>query len=355
MPLIFYYTTWSPCYIHTSYEGCWKSIQMARHPYKREWVEIDLKEAEEFVFTDGQGHWDNPCQGQNYKNPGGSQIAVYRGSVIRIENAEPILLVSDLDNTLIGSHPDTKAALRRFNEYWISKHCFGHSRLVYNTGRSLEEFLNLYKDGQKLLDPDMLITAVGSDAYTIDIKSGAYVQHLDYHHLYDGEYWDSNIIDKIVREKFPWMVIPNKQHIYAFKIWVTALTEDVLFHRDYLKKFLKNSENEVREGKIIHARAIVSGSGDWRYIDITPRIGGKRIGVRYAQQFFKFPPNRTIVAGDSGNDIEMFRDPHFGVLVENADNEISSWFFKKNRLNKFKSQEKWGDGVIDGIQRTFYG
>jgi sucrose-6-phosphatase len=354
MKTVYYHTGWNPCYIHIMYEGTWKSLKMSPHDTRLGWQQISLEEINEFVFNNGNGQWDNPSPGCNYKNPGCRVLAVYGGKEIPVDPASPIILVSDLDNTLIGSFPDTKAAQRRFNEYWISKHYFGQSKLVYNTGRSLEEFLDLYKQGYKLLDPDMLVTAVGSNAYTLDKKTGLFVSHVDYHHLYDGECWDSYVVDKVLRENFPWVHIPEKQHIYPFKVWVTAEVSYVNENKQYLRSFLKNPNNEVWDGKVIHARTIISGSGGWRYIDIVPRIGGKRMGIIYAQKYFKFPPSRTIVAGDSGNDIEMFRDEHYGILVENAEEEMNQWFFKKNRTNKFKSAYKWADAIVDGIERVFY-
>ena len=355
MVSVFYYTLWNPCYIHTCFEGIWKSLPMHPHPKRRGWMQIHLPSLEEFVFTDGNGLWDNPSPGVNYRSPGISTIAVYRGSVLPVISAEPILLSSDLDNTLVGSHPDTIAALRRFNEYWISKHYFGQSKLVYNTGRSLEEYLDLFTQNRyKLLDPDMLITAVGSDAYTLDIKSGKFLNHIDFHHSYDGEFWDSDIMNRLVQAHFKWLVVPDRRYVYPFKIWMTARTEDVQKYRNDLCSYLRNATVEEREGKVIHARAIISGCGDWRYIDITPRIGGKRMGVLYAQKCFKIPQNRTIVAGDSGNDIEMFRDPHYGIIVQNSDSEMDSWLNKKPRENKLKSQHSFADAVVHGIETIFY-
>lgn len=355
MVTILYYTSWNPCFIHTNYEGSWRSIPMTAHPQRRNWHQIRLEELDEFVFTNNQGSWDNPSFGKNYKNPGHERLAVYRGSLLKIIDSEPILLLADLDNTIVGSHPDTRAAQKRFNEYWISKHYFGTSKLVYNTGRSLEEYLELEVQGNKMLDPDMLITAVGSDAYTLNKKTGMFECHIDFHRIYDGECWDSEIMAELIHEKFEWMQIPQKKYVYPFKVWVTARSADVALHKKALKTFLKNSEGEPRLGKVIHARAIISGFGDWRYIDITPRIGGKRVGVIYAQQYFKFSPARTVVAGDSGNDIEMFRDPsHFGIVVNNADEELSHWFFKKQRTNKIQTQAMWGDGVVEGIESIFY-
>lgn len=355
MVTVLYYTAWNPCYLYTAHEGSWKSLPMTAHKSRRYWQQIKIEYLNEFVFTDGKNSWDNPRPGENYQYEGGDNVAVYRGKLIKVEESEPIMLISDLDNTLVGSHQDTKDAHRRFNEYWIQKHYFGSSILVYNTGRSLEEYLELFTQGHKLLDPDMLITAVGSDAYTLNIHTGAYLNHIDLHREYDGEFWSSEIIAQIVKNHFPWMVLPQKRYIYPFKIWVTARAEDVERHRHELKIFLKNVDAELRDSKVIHARAIISGFADWRYIDITPRVGGKRVGVRYAQKYFKVKPTRTIVAGDSGNDIEMFRDPeNFGVVVNNADQEMSQWFGKKKRANKIKSEQMWGDGVVEIVEKIFY-
>jgi sucrose-6F-phosphate phosphohydrolase len=354
MVIVYYHTSWSPAFIHTSYEGSWRSLPLSRHPTRHNWQQIQLASLSEFVFTDGQHQWDNPSPGQNYRNPGCAALAVYRGAVLPVLPSEPILLISDLDNTLIGSHPDTQLAQRKFNEYWISKHYFGKSKLVYSTGRSLEEYLQLGIDGYKMLAPDMLITAVGSDAYTLDIRTGTFVNHIDFHRIYDGEVWDSEVMAKLVHDRFPWLIIPDRRYIYPFKIWMTCLTSDLDLHKADLKTFLKNAENAKRNGLVIHARAIISGCGDYRYVDITPRIGGKRMGVRYAQQYFHFDNDRTIVAGDSGNDIEMFRDSHFGVVVENADGEMTAWLEKKMRKNKFRSNFKWADAVVDGVERVFY-
>ena len=161
-------------------------------------------------------------------------------------------------------------------------------------------------------------------------------------------------MNKIVQETFPWVIIPDREHVHSNEVWFTAEQEDINKHRHELKAFLKNSDNEIREGVVMHSRAVISGHKSWKYIDIIPIIGGKRIGVRYAKQYFNFPSNRTVVAGDSGNDIEMLRDDHFGIVVENADQDMTKWITKKPRLNKFKSEFKWGDAIVHGIEQIFY-
>ena len=355
MVTVYYFSSWESCFIHTVYEDSWKSFPMLPHLIRRGWYQISLDSLDEFAFNDGLNHWDNPSPGENYKALNGKVLAVYRGAIIIVEpTTNPILLISDLDNTLIGSTEDAIAAHNRFNEYWIQKHYFGDSKLVYNTGRSLAEYFELLDKGHMLLYPDMIIGALGSDAYTIDYTTGEYINHIDFHTEFHDKNWNPEIINNIIQQKFPWLIIPSPKNAYSNSVWVTAKLEDINMHRHELIEFLKNPENEVREGEIVHSRAIISGYGDSRFIDITPRNGGKRIGVRYAQQYFKFPSNKIIVAGDSGNDIEMFRDDHFGIVVENADQDITNWLTKKSRINKIKSEFKWAHAIVNGIEQIFY-
>ena len=67
----------------------------------------------------------------------------------------PFLLVTDLDNTLIGSKSD----LALFNDTW--RRCAPKgSKLIYNTGRSLDSFKQHICDG--VIVPDAFIAGVGT-------------------------------------------------------------------------------------------------------------------------------------------------------------------------------------------------
>mmetsp|Transcript_333 Transcript_333/g.352 ORF Transcript_333/g.352 Transcript_333/m.352 type:complete len:85 (-) Transcript_333:19-273(-) len=76
------------------------------------------------------------------------------------------------------------------------------------------------------------------------------------------------------------------------------------------KEFLRNKGNHERCEKIINARAILSRDGEDYMIDIVPLEGGKKLGVLFAQEIFGFRDEETLVAGDSENDIQMFRGNH---------------------------------------------
>lgn len=73
--------------------------------------------------------------------------------------------VSDVDGTMVGESLAADAATQDFCEYWESNAALAGSVLVYNTGRSLGQFVSLLEQkGGALPLPDVLITAVGTKA-----------------------------------------------------------------------------------------------------------------------------------------------------------------------------------------------
>lgn len=50
---------------------------------------------------------------------------------------------------------------------------------------------------------------------------------------------------------------------------------------------------------------IVSGTGDWRYVDVTSYRAGKLAALEYVRQLYGVHHSRCAAAGDSGNDTLM--------------------------------------------------
>ena len=78
-------------------------------------------------------------------------------------SAEPVMIVSDLDGTMVGDDAATAA----FTAAWTKEGAFPPgSALVYSTGRSLESFAALIAEkGDVMAVPDALICAVGTKVY----------------------------------------------------------------------------------------------------------------------------------------------------------------------------------------------
>jgi hypothetical protein len=78
-------------------------------------------------------------------------------------SADPIMIVSDLDGTMVGDDAATAA----FTAAWTEEGAFPPgSALVYSTGRSLESFAALIAEKKGVMAvPDALICAVGTKVY----------------------------------------------------------------------------------------------------------------------------------------------------------------------------------------------
>ena len=71
--------------------------------------------------------------------------------------------VSDLDGTMVADGAPADAATQDFCDYWEANAALAGGVLVYNTGRSLGQFISLFDEKAGALAlPDVLITAVGT-------------------------------------------------------------------------------------------------------------------------------------------------------------------------------------------------
>lgn len=87
----------------------------------------------EFVLTDGQGAWDKAPDSENYAIAEPGAWALRDGQLARVATP-PVLLVSDLDDTMIGDDDATAA----FTAWWREEGVPAGGRLVYNTGAGLQ-------------------------------------------------------------------------------------------------------------------------------------------------------------------------------------------------------------------------
>ena len=106
--------------------------------------------------------------------------------------------------------------------------------------------------------------------------------------------------------------------------------------REALLKTLRNNK--------VYANVIYSHN---KYIDILPIRASKGFAIRYISIKWGIPLDRILVAGDSGNDIEMLLGNTLAVVVGNYSNELEHL---KNEQRIYFSKEKFAKGIIDGIK-----
>ena len=272
-------------------------------------------------------------------------FALYRKSLIPVSTtiSKPILLVTDLDDTLISIQSGGPQAMERFFQYWISKRLFTGSKLVYSTGRSYHRYLNVAKEHVGVLCPDLVVTGVGSQAFTVCPESGLHVPCEDFYKPEDFPGWNFSLIIQTLKDRFPYITKkPGPDEDTALSVL-----------REIQPHLATAHFQEVQSHFAAQARTLLSGPLDQvRYIDFIPIGGGKRTSVTYAQRRFGFTWEKTMVAGDSGNDIDMLEGPESGVIPANCQSEVQQWLQSLHAGNrKYMSQRRFADALVEALER----
>lgn len=203
------------------------------------------------------------------------------------------ILATDLDGTLVGD-PDGLQQLLEFYEeqvYDVS--------LIYITGRYFDSALSLIKE-ENLPVPDILVTDVGSS-------------------IYIGNSFDKDL-EWQKRIKANWM--PDE--IHAIAATVPGLTKQPMFLENRCSYYVADEKpveefrNKLAASGIPH-KLIFSGGKD---VDIVPEESGKGRALQYLLDKYKVEDAKLLVAGDSGNDLEMLTLGFPSVIVGNAQPEL---------------------------------
>jgi hypothetical protein len=90
-----------------------------------------------FVSSADGSKQDRPLGGSTYRCPHPGGYKLLRGSLRPFPQATqaPLMLVSDLDGTMVGDGEEADAATRDFCTYWEDNAALAGGVLVYNTGR----------------------------------------------------------------------------------------------------------------------------------------------------------------------------------------------------------------------------
>lgn len=242
----------------------------------------------------------------------------------------PFLIVTDLDSTLIGN--DT--SLEDFNQFFSKQRETYGCKLVYATGRSLQRYQDLEAE-VNLLPPDKLITSVGSEIYAID-KQTANKQIDDNWAKQLSQNWDLAKVKKIT-DKYESLKLQPESEQGAFKVSFLLKSED--------QDILEDLKQEFR-AKNIQAQVIYSSNKD---VDVLPVQSGKGKALSYVREALGISCSRTIACGDSGNDIALFSEDIYGIIVGNARSELREWYELNKRTNLYLARSNCAAGILEGL------
>jgi len=243
---------------------------------------------------------------------------------------EQFLFISDLDNTLIGDDQ----ALQQLNRILQQKREEHGAKVVYATGRSLFLYKKLRTE-KSLIPPDALIAAVGTEVY-LDLETEQMDQ--DWVNLLSQNWQRDKILE--ITQQLPELIPQSSSEQGQFKVSFHLSSETAQTIIQQLEKKISNIPLEVK--------VIYSGSKD---LDIIPQQADKGLAVQFLQKKWQMSDLKTVVCGDSGNDIALFAtgQPR-GILVGNAQPELREWYKRNKTDYRYFASQHYAAGIQEGLK-----
>lgn len=248
---------------------------------------------------------------------------------INATDMSSFLFVTDLDNTLVGDD----AALSQLNQKLAEHRQQYDSKIVYATGRSLYLYRVLAEE-KSLLPPDALITAVGTEMYFDPEQSQYDPEWADI--LAQG--WNREKIAAIAGQFEQLQPQPDtEQNPYKISYYLTETEAESILAQ--LKTALEDSGFDI---KLIYS--------DAKDLDLLPKNGDKGLAVQFLRQKWNIAPEKTIVCGDSGNDISMFKGQEKSLIVANAKPELLQWYEQNSNERIYLAKSNCAGGIMEGLK-----
>ncbi len=236
------------------------------------------------------------------------------------------LLSSDLDGTLLGD----RRATQRFRTYWEAHNPATRPLLVYNSGRLVDDIEALLAVSD-LPHPDFIIGGVGTmiGGRLDDDGRRRFRATL-------GAPFDREALMRVMRQ-VDGIQLQDEAYQHAYKLsWHLHDADD--------DRVAELEENLAQAG--IPARLVYSSSRD---LDVLPRTANKGAALQWLCRELEIDLAEVAVAGDTGNDRDMFLLPSVrGIVVGNALEELRKLAAREPR--HYQARHACADGVIEGLE-----
>lgn len=231
-------------------------------------------------------------------------------------------LISDIDNTLLGDKQALKKLMQLLDRNQ-EKVAFGVA-----TGRSIESATDILRKHQVKI-PDILITSVGTEIHYSRklVPDAGWAAHIRY-------MWRRGALAEAL-SMFPGLTLQAAENQREFKLSYLAKPHQI------------PPLNELYD--YLHAlklRAQLVYSHE-EFLDVLPIRASKGHAIRYLAYKWGLPLKNFLVAGDSGNDIEMLIGDTLAVVVGNYSPELSPL---KNLEQIYFAKGHFAAGILEGLE-----
>ena len=230
------------------------------------------------------------------------------------------LMITDIDNTLVGDNASMLHLLKLLEQYKESI-AWGVA-----TGRSLELTIEAMTE-YDIPVPDILICSVGTEIYygpDLRMDKG-WQQHI-------SDKWKPEQI-KATLQELDFLSSQEAEGQRAHKI--SYYMED---KPDYLAEVHRRLWEEKLPCEVIYSHG--------QFLDILPKRASKGKAIKYLKYKYEFPSSKVMVAGDSGNDEDMIRGNDNGLVVGNHSEELEKL---RGKARIYFSSKTYAAGIIDGL------
>ena len=228
--------------------------------------------------------------------------------------------MTDVDNTLTGDRSGLAALFARLED------AGDRVGFAIATGRALDPALEVLK-ALGIRTPDLLITASGTAVhYGLRlIRDRSWERQIRYR-------WQPDEVRKALADQPGLSFDPDDSTPYRLRYRLETDGPD-----------LRALHARIRQAGLL-ATLLVDHA---RFVDVIPGRASPGMAVRFLAFKWDLPPDRILVAGDSGNDADMLSGETLGVVVANHTDELE---MLRDHPRVYFSPHPHAAGVVDGIE-----